>query len=147
MARSTNDSHTRWIGHGVQRVLDDLLCAEGCPSPLCAHHSGGPSGGDPGDLDRLLDVFDVNETLLDLEIFGHGRAISASQWQARGIADRIQPLRTFTVRRVPIQSSGRAANSRLTCRYQDIPEIGRFHLPFIAFSALSWVSSPPATIS
>lgn len=45
------------------------------------------------------------------------------------------------------QSSGSEANSRLVFRYHAIPERGRFHLPFIASSAVSCVWSPPATAS
>ncbi len=35
------------------------------------------------------------------------------------------------------QPCGSAANSRLTCRYHPMPEIGLFHLPFMSFKALS----------
>src|SRR5438093_13427420 len=45
------------------------------------------------------------------------------------------------------QSSGRSAKWRLAARYQPIPEMGCFHLPFISFRALACVSSPSATIS
>src|SRR5437879_5745931 len=45
------------------------------------------------------------------------------------------------------QSSGRAAKSRLVLRYHPIPEMGFLHLPFIAFKALSCISSPFATTS
>jgi hypothetical protein len=45
------------------------------------------------------------------------------------------------------QPSGRAAKSRLIFRYHPIPAIGFFHRPFMLAKALSWVSSPLATIS
>ena len=54
-------------------------------------------------------------------------------------------LATVRLRVLLGQSSGRAAKSRLALRYHPIPEIGRFHLPFISFNAGSCASSPPAT--
>src|SRR2546428_381842 len=45
------------------------------------------------------------------------------------------------------QSSGSAAKSRLAFLYHPIPDMGFFHLPFIAFKAPLCVSSPAATIS
>ena len=45
------------------------------------------------------------------------------------------------------QSWGSAAKSRLVFRYHVMPEIGRFHRPFIAFKASACVPSPPATLS
>ena len=38
----------------------------------------------------------------------------------------------------PRQASGSAAKSLLTCRYQPIPEMGRFHRPFMSLSAGAW---------
>jgi hypothetical protein len=45
------------------------------------------------------------------------------------------------------QSSGRAAKAFFVFMYHPIPDMGFFHLSFIIFKAILWVSSPPATIS